>query len=600
MATLLCSALFLATFCNLRIEVSVFLSAASIIVLLFVAAFCGVLLPFAWILFIAAPLFGLVAVTRMIKARDLSVITPGFLTFVLCGIVHFTQTRTGAFASWDEFSHWGTVIKHIVSASSIYQNQVLYFADYPPAVALFAYLFQVPFGFSEANAFFAAGILVLAATTVLTVHIPWRRAYIAVLTFAIVYLCSFIFGKGLATVLIDYILGSFFGATVSLYILMSRRDSTRAALLCLAPVFALVLLKAAGFGLALVVSTLIIVDRLVEGRSSSDGVRGLAVTIGPLVAAFVAQFAWRVVMIIGVYPSRTVSFDFFYPFRILLDPSINPERAKIIADFFQATAGAKPIIAAHGITLPVALAGLVLIFAAVVLSAPKGRERHRSLAAILVVFFGLGFYLYGLLTTYLTNMSLFEAAQIGYFDRFVSVYLAGMILIALAMLLVYTGERVTLVALGAVLIVCLSVSPPESKRYLQEGARPMGAERRDVVERIRARIETLRRDSRVYIIRQDSSGYPYWLARFELLPRPVNKSCWAISVAPAEADMYTCRRSVEEWRAELTSYDYALFVHTNEAFERDYAGMFDARINTIGTLYRVRIEEGQTSLALVQ
>ena len=48
-------------------------------------------------------------------------------------------------AEWDEFSHWGSVVKSmfLTNGLSVKEGSSLMFKSYPPAISIFEYFFQV-------------------------------------------------------------------------------------------------------------------------------------------------------------------------------------------------------------------------------------------------------------------------------------------------------------------------------------------------------------------------------------------------------------------------------------------------------------------------
>ena len=589
MASLIGLSLFLAFALKIRTELTIFVSVSGVITIVFFFGLLGLLVPALWVTWTFGVVLGLIALYRIVRVKDTGHLTPGLLFFIFACCAHYLLTRNGAFRQWDEFSHWGTIIKQISEVGSLYRNQNLYFQDYPPGVAIFADFMQMPGPFTEANALFAGGVIVLAGATALTTGIDWKRFYLAPIILGIVYFCSFIFGKGLATVLIDYILGSFFGAILALYIFESRIAPTRAVVLCLAPISSLVLLKAAGTGLAFAASVLIATDQIIVRKRASfskEAYGGLLI-VAPFIAVFATQGAWRFIMHLAGYPNRAASFDGLLPLRILFDPQLDPEKSAILWTFIRALEGTVPVVpSGHGLPVVLLLISTLMVLAIVGARASEGYSR--ILASAIVIYLGLAFYLYGLLAAYMTSIADYEAKQILSFDRFVSVYLAGMVPPVVALMRLYIRDGILGLVLSAALGVCILVAPTESIRYFRKGSWPITDERRALVARVQPAIAKIPHGAKVYVIWQNSNGLEFWQVRYELGSRPVNQFCWSISVARDDADMYKCTISPAKLRDELKNYQYLLVANGDDKFAAEYLTPFNHNGFEGAALYQIQ------------
>jgi hypothetical protein len=554
-------ALFAAQRFGVRVEYALFNAACGVITVLFLAGVAGALAPVAWLLWAGGFVCGALGVVRAVRLKNAQPFTPGLLMFAAACVSLYVLTRGGAFASWDEFSHWGTIIKHISSVSSLYQGHTLKFQDYPPGLALFSYFMFLPLGFSEPNAFFASGVLALSAGAVLAARAGWFGSAAA---FAIFYLMSFIFGIGLATVLIDFVMGAVFGAALCLYAQEAPLSVRRAAALCALPLFALVLLKAAGVLLALTVVLLVFIDAAFRGADR----RELAISIGLLAGAIVAPILlWKLVMAWSGYPSRTSEFSLMHPLRVLVLGQHDPNGLVIWSRFKEAIAG-DFVFARTGVRFP-AIAGTVTT--ALLCGAIAGTRR---LAAAAVVILGGLFYLYGLLATYFTNMSFYEAKQLASFDRYLLVYMAAMAMLGFVWVRNAKYRLVSVVGVACFLAVAATAARGAAATFLKSGSPAMSAVRVDAVARVRPLWSDDMRFKRTYIVWQNTNGYPYWLVRYEVLPAPVNSRCWAVALKASD-DIYMCPRSVAQFAKDLAQYDLLLVASADETFFRSYAELFE-------------------------
>jgi hypothetical protein len=93
-------------------------------------------------------------------------VTPGLLLFlVLYGYFFFLNLNRG-YSAWDEFSHWGMMVKEMVRTGNLYDlpsSLSDIHKDYPPAMQLIRYLFcMLGGGYSESLCYTSSEILVFS------------------------------------------------------------------------------------------------------------------------------------------------------------------------------------------------------------------------------------------------------------------------------------------------------------------------------------------------------------------------------------------------------------------------------------------------------
>ncbi|MBR1414177.1 MAG: hypothetical protein IJ574_05890 [Bacilli bacterium] len=92
---------------------------------------------------------------KTIKLEEIKnlVFTKGFYAYIICSIAVFVYDYNRGFTGWDEFSHWGVMIKEMLRLDSLYSvksSTLLVHKDYPPIVQIYELLFvKLSGGFSE-------------------------------------------------------------------------------------------------------------------------------------------------------------------------------------------------------------------------------------------------------------------------------------------------------------------------------------------------------------------------------------------------------------------------------------------------------------------
>ncbi len=113
----------------------------------------GFIINIAFALFI----FILAVISRKDKKRikefKENYFTKGLIAFVVISLIVFAYDYGRTFSGWDEFSHWGVMIKEMFRLDSLYSTSsstLLVHKDYPPAFQLYEFFFlKLCNGYSE-------------------------------------------------------------------------------------------------------------------------------------------------------------------------------------------------------------------------------------------------------------------------------------------------------------------------------------------------------------------------------------------------------------------------------------------------------------------
>ena len=92
-------------------------------------------------------------------------LTPGVLVYALLFIWIWFINRGRLFSNWDEFSHWGLVVKNMdfFNAFGNYKESTVTFSGYPPATALWQYFVGKLYGyFNEGHVYCAMGWFIMS------------------------------------------------------------------------------------------------------------------------------------------------------------------------------------------------------------------------------------------------------------------------------------------------------------------------------------------------------------------------------------------------------------------------------------------------------
>lgn len=512
-------------------------------------------------------------------------VTPGAV-LAGCMVLYFFWAQSGRVATGnDEFSHWAFTVKQMVhwDALSVRHAGEMMFPEYPPAAALWEYLFVrlVP-GFVESYLYRAMNLLQLALLLPFLKNYSFKKLGGAAAGLLAVFLLPLAFyGEFYTDLCVDGLLALLFAWVLWLWFGNGRRLDGF-GLLCLCEGCAvLVLTKASGLLFALAALGVLLWD----AAAQKQPLRPLA---WPLAALAAAKLSWQVLCrvclgagggsgllrnlasLLGPWPERyTLTVNAFLR-RLLLYPELDAPLRLSPAAFFAAA--------------------LFLLWAAG-RAWPDGAGRLR-----LALGLGFGGYCLGLLYLYFFHFSEYEGTRVLSEARYLGSWLLGMVLLALLLLLGQWGRagrqglHLPLLALCGSLLVfpfeTLQVNnlvspqavilPGREARsaYLSPGTLPFAP------------------DDRVYFVASDTNNYELLAAGYSLYPIRCDAALGHNFHTGAGYDTWASAVSADDWAAELAAnYTHVYLYLLDDAFYETYGELFGGAENIFArVLYKVETQ----------
>lgn len=568
-----------------------------LMLLLYAADFAGVLETATYLAFVIG--WGGFAwfAWLIFRGRDTGLRQHALLPMLIIGVTLLWLYRAnvnGAFAAWDEFSHWGTVIKALYSADTFhFKPNPLYFQDYPPGTALFSYFVLKLLGYSEGHAFFSYG-LILLAFCLPVVYLSWMAGprWAAGMAMLVIFLVSRQgLGHGWTTTLIDHVLSVMFGGTIAAYLLLRKEEAKLWSLSVM--LTALVLSKHAGQSLAILAVAVCGVDMLMyrTGPRNAAGMRRVgtttAVMVGLLVLPLAVGWSWRN-YVVDAGLTRSFSQVSLPGLVAKSMQCCSSDRDIDIATGFVdkwlglpllkgGSAGSLPVITADhffkriaDITIvrgysPALL--FVLFLGASIAGAYTARnmeDKRRLLTASLMLSLGACVFGATQLLFYLYSLSDYEARALASFQRFQNIYYLGWGLATIGLIMVTRRPRPILQTRTThwVAILVLGITPylldDHTLERLKVSAQPLSLERASIRDWLMPRLEEIPHSARVYVVWQGTSGIEFWMIRHEMLPRVTNNDCFSLGPPHFAGDVWSCLKPEAQLAAEWAGYDYVI------------------------------------------
>ncbi len=202
------------------------------------------------------------------------ILTPGFAIYVGLFILSIILNKGRIFEDYDEYNHWGIMIKNMFWYHTYGTNpeSIVAFNDYPPLTSIFQYLFiQIKGIYTEDVIITAQNILYFSIIIPITKNITWEKDVkrIVLATMIIAFLPIIFYANFYTNILVDGILGIAFSYTIySSY--RKEQEIPFQFLEIFCGMTILMLTKTQGIGLALLAILIIGYKLLLERKQEKE------------------------------------------------------------------------------------------------------------------------------------------------------------------------------------------------------------------------------------------------------------------------------------------------------------------------------------------
>ena len=532
---------------------------------------------------------------KLIYSKELLIFT---FAFFLLFLMHNGRMLT----NWDEFSHWGDVVKAMYDINDFSTNpaSMSFFQSYPPAVSLFQYFFvRLANSFNEYYLFIAYQIMAFSLYLPFIENVKSKKNMLV--SVVIMFLLPLIlYNSYYNTIYVDAILGLFFCYT-SFNILFNYEKDNFFIFNITLSCFILVLLKDAGLFLVILAIIFFIIKLIVNNSSCLKKInfrkiikiknfnlkhllrnKEFLILLLMIMSVILAKVTWNYSISSNNSP---VSFDTNFKLNDiigLLTTNSGGYRVSVIKNFIVALYS--KIFIQKIVNLN--FIHLVLIFVLFIYYVIKVRIVKNKINFVLLLL-GLFVYTMGLLLIYCFNFSEYEALNLASFERYLSIYFIA-ILFVVCMIMISNNKNVFLL-----LIIMLFFTPFENLMVL--GVDNTISKRNTYVEHVENINNKVNSQSKVYLIIQNTTGYDYWVMRYSLRPMRINDNfSWSIGSSYYDGDIWTKRIDTKTWINQLIdeNYEYVYLFNVDNQFIDEFGVLFDSIENVKNnSLFRINYDK---------
>lgn len=556
---------------------------------------------------------------KKLKELEGCFLSPGFFALLVSICLVLLIDRQNMYNAWDEFSHWGPMVKVMYQTNRLYCTSPASFAhhDYPPAAQLLEYLIlRINGRLDERYVFRALQITTLSMTfPMIDEYAPreeeklsfvrrmtGRLLHAMVFLAAVLILLSTMNAYGMsfyANIYTDILLAAEGGL---LFFLLWQFDFTSYRSLYLGVFLAFLLLtKQMGLTYFLLAVVILLVRFILErkkpvyGRVLSPGLTaGNWILILGIPVFF--YLLWnRYTHLLGLGGQFNMSYIMRNLFGFISGTSVQDYQRQVIRDFADALTGYDLTAFKASYVLFFLLYTIVCVILLLWLRNHDRKLLRETVPVLTCAWIGFILYAAALLALYVSGgFGEGEASALASYDRYMAAYplscallLLGICSSIMAERNSYGGESVALLA-GVSLFYIVLAGAWLGRLELGAFQSVVPAEEPEEVTRNRDYAEFIERnvspDQKLIVVSQDDTGSQPNILNYFLLPE---ESDW-ISVGTAgEWKDYRTDLTPQEFREKLNDYDYIFLCRLNGEFYDKYAAICGLKKPAEGKLYRL-------------
>ena len=557
----------------------------SIVIIAYIFGFFNILKYNIYLILILSILFYLIGIYYLIKNKNYkrflnNFFTPAFLLLICLFLFLIIYNHGRYLISWDEFSHWGAVVKSMYynSELSTGPHSYLQFKSYLPGISLWLYDIQLLLGsFTESYLVTASKLYYFGLFLYFFKYFSWKDFKKIFLVLVVVFLLPTItYSEFYFTILIDPIL-AYVMAFLILYILFTKKlDFFFWSTLTLGTLN-LFLLKDVGKFFVIVVF-IILMFKLYMIEKSNLEYNGLlkkylyvfkkyyVVLLLILISYFLIYYSWNYLIDVN-----NVHVNFSSPINVkelflTLIGHDNTYRNTVVINFIN-TFFNTALFSVLGIDICSAHICLSLILWALY---AKMKKSSMGLPLIFLSMFIL--YEFGLLLMYLFKFSEYEALNLASYSRYTNSFVLCFIIVFVGYFLRSKYKsKYTLI----VVLICLLANPANTfaYHYTRKASLTSKEPYINVKYDISSRISE---KGRFIIVVQNSNGLEWLRINYEIIELLNGYNTgWSYGDPYSEKDIWTTNLTDQEFGQMINTYDYCYFYNVDENFIKKYGQFFD-------------------------
>lgn len=549
------------------------------------------------------------------------IITPGFIAFILLLVFVYIINISRFFTVWDEFSHWGVIIKEMVRLDkfhSVPESILGVHKDYPPAIQLFQYFWiKITGSYTEPGTYRAIQIFTLCLFLPIFKNLHFKNLIKFICFFAIILVIPSALGINLYnSIYTDVTIGVLFGYSLFCVVKMEKFSAFLGINLFLS-IFVLTITKQIGvFFVGMILLFVFIRFLNINNlRNFKDNIKlfkkesifSVATASIVILSTFIASKTWS--SFISACKVSNIQFKISdITISGIIDifkgnsPAFQRDTIKNFIDAFFSTNPIVPFLQLTYFQLIIIFTGIGFV---VFLLFKKTSYYDKLLAFAILIPIGAFAYAGAMLLLYVFSFGSYEGPLLASYQRYMITYWTGIISSIFMLVSVFstdfeqstnakklTHKNIFWIVIS--ILICGIITPNSIYSTIfpkNAFVRSLPYEsQRETAQKLEKYID-INKD-KVYLIIQGDNGLDYWLIKYYVNPIKTNAGYWSIGTKVSEGDIWTLNINLSEWSKILIDgkFDYVYVVRENESFRKEFGNLFKSLDESLnGGIYKVNV-----------
>lgn len=590
---------------NKEFELTYYYACLLGVFVLYFAGLFNVLEPAVWVLKVIGLCGFLLFLNK--KFRNEFNITYGFIFIVSSILFLYWNVNTVNYAYYsgvDDYTHWGRMMMLITSKNTLVNFNDTFATnaakDYPPAIALFQYMYSYFTGYQRNIGTFGQGVLTLSALSVLFISIQQKLNQKNLILFLILALfigsMIWIFGSGFHSLQADLLLGSTMGVSLFIYYFYKKESDVKAILLATPAILSLVLIKHIGILFAGFTLTVIVVDNF--SYNKKHFFRSLIYILGVLIGLLILRYTWvSHVLNSGISISHSPRITSYMDvIKAFIPAYMTDFQATVIKNYINY------LFLNHHSSTYWFFGSLLLTFTSFKIANNNAFEIPRF--SYICFYLCFTAYLFVMLILYLFAFPESEGIGIASATRYIKtmslamlIYFAGILIVLMDKAKLNLNNKI-LTVITFLLLILPNVGRILMDSYASFMNRPTQMEAYELEKIAEYTVARTPLNSKVYFIWIDKTLDNSVFFRYGIFPRTSNEACASIKPIGSpktERDPSACNWASDEFESVISSYDFIYLASTTDEFVEKYFRKLNIKDPAIG-LFEIIKTDGKISL----
>ncbi len=534
---------------------------------------------------------------KSIKNIFKNVFTPGFIIFLIVYTFIYILNFNRGYNVWDEFSHWGVMVKETFSLKDFYNSPksiLQVHADYPPIITIFETIWcMISNGYKESFVYTSIQMLGLSMLFPFLSKLKFDKSINFVVKILLLTICIITMpilitvgeAQFYSTIYTDVILGISLAYGLSLVYTSEKYDKFLIFNLSLLFSFIILTKQIAIVFIMLIIGNLLLNLIIKYHKNIVNAIKNnykkiIIYTCILIVIPIVLMYIWN-----SITKSNGIEGQFVLS-KIKLGKLIPIYRGiwgeayqnQAIHNFIDAILSNYKFVntsfISFGYIQLILLSCLLVYFVGKFSKNKLDVNRNKSLIVTIIV--GAIGYAFTLLVLYVFTFDSYEAPRLASIYRYVNTYWCA-IFITICLIYVYcnsdkkTNILYILVPLSIIYIFWFDSNVFKTFKPVLTYSSNSQVVKEDV-DNIKKYIKD--NDEKVFVIAQNTDGLITFLMQYLLVPNKMNTQFYSIGEKYGNGDVWTKDITSEEWIKELRNYDYLYLYNIDDNFKEKYGKCF--------------------------